>query len=78
MTFDEWLKFGWEHGWCSPPVCSTHDGVPMSDEEDEAIFDGDDRCIPVMRLYESADVAAEVVASHPPTVWRATNRWGQE
>ena len=35
MTFDEWIKLGYDEGFCSPPVCSTHDGVPTTATEDE-------------------------------------------
>ena len=50
MTQDEWLSFGIVHGYCSPLVCQTHDGVPMSEEEEAEFEDGGDPCIPVVRL----------------------------
>lgn len=37
-------------GYCSEPVCDTHDVVPMTDEEGEQFEDGLDPCIPVVRL----------------------------
>ena len=50
MTQDEWLKIGIEEGFCSPPLCSTHDGMPMTEEEDADFEDGGDPCIPAVRL----------------------------
>lgn len=77
MTFDEWVRFGFEQGWVSPPVCETHDGVPMSEAENEA-FESDDPCIHVIRLYENSEHKAAVEAAHGPSVWRATNQgWGK-
>ena len=73
MTFDEWVKFGYEQGWVSPPVCQTHDGIPFSAEESEQ-FETDDPCIHIMRLYEDAEQKAAVEAEHGPSVWRATNQ----
>lgn len=78
LTFEEWANWGWEQGWCSPPVCVTHDGFPTSDEEEEQIMEGDDICVHVIRLYEDSQIASEVVQSNPALSWRATNRgWGK-
>lgn len=78
LTFEEWAQYGWEQGWCSPPVCVTHDGLPTSDEEEEQIMEGDDICVHVIRLYEDSQIASEVVESNPAVIWRATNRgWGK-
>jgi len=74
MTHEEWLEYGWIKGWCGPPVCLTHDGEPISEEEDDDMFDGCDVCIHVIRVYPDADTAQEIAKSHPPSVWRATNR----
>lgn len=76
MTFDEWLRYGWAKGWCGPPVCEIHDGVPLADDEMEGYVMGEEPCVHIIRLYEDADVASRVVEAHPPTVWRAVNRWG--
>lgn len=76
MTFDEWVKFGFEQGWVSPPVCETHDGVPMSEAE-HAEFEEGDPCVHIVRLYDSPEHKAAVEAAHSPSVWRATNQgWG--
>jgi hypothetical protein len=33
IDFDAWMEIGLEKGWCGPPVCYVHDGLPMSEEE---------------------------------------------
>lgn len=74
MDFDSWARIGYEAGWCSPPVCFIHDGVPMTAAEDEDVTEGNDPCVHVVRLYESADQKKGCEANHPPAVWRATNQ----
>ncbi len=74
MDFESWAKMGYEAGWCSPPVCFIHDGIPMTASEDEQVTDGDDPCVHVVRLYESVEQKKGCEANHPPAVWRATNQ----
>jgi hypothetical protein len=74
MDFDVWMKIGYDAGWCSPPVCFTHDGVPMTASEDEEMTEGNDPCVHIMRFYESPDQKKGCEANHPPSVWRATNQ----
>lgn len=50
MTFEEWLVEGVSRGYCSPPVCNTHDGLPSEGDEDELWEEGFDPCIPAVRL----------------------------
>lgn len=77
MNFDEWVKFGFEQGWVGPPVCETHDGLPLSGAELTEFLESDP-CIHVLRLYEDAEQKAAVEAEHGPSVWRATNQgWGK-
>jgi hypothetical protein len=52
MTFEEWLTYGVTEGWVSMGVCETHDGVPMTPEEQDADEDGWDPCIPGLRVWE--------------------------
>ena len=54
ITFEEWLELGIGFGFCSEPVCDTHDGVPMNKEETAAFEEGLDPCIPVVRLLGEA------------------------
>lgn len=49
--FWPWLKFGVRRGWCSDDCCSTHDGIPMTADEGEALLDGNDPCIYIVRLW---------------------------
>jgi hypothetical protein len=54
MTVDpfwRWLDEGIEAGFCSQPVCNTHDGLPSTEEEDRDWEDGGDPCVPAVRLY---------------------------
>jgi len=52
MTFTEWLQLGIEQGWVSEPVCFTHDGIPMDEQEDHDFIDGFDPCLRVIRIWE--------------------------
>lgn len=71
---EQWLRYGWEQGFCGPPCCATCDGIPATEDEYEA-----DACVHILRLYADPDEAARVIAEHPPTTWRASNRgWGRE
>lgn len=71
--FDEWVEFGWRKGWIGPPVCYTHDGLPLSADEMDEWSEGHDPCIHVLRLYEGADHRLSVESNDPPTNWRASN-----
>lgn len=71
---EQWLRWGYERGWCGPPVCATHDGVPTSEAEDDELMDGYDGCQHVIRLYESSEMKEAVEDNHSPSVWRASNR----
>lgn len=51
MTFAEWLQIGLEHNWISEGVCGMHDMLPMTDFERTLFDDGDDPCIPVLRVW---------------------------
>ena len=52
--FDEWLAIGKANKWVSGTVCSTHDTIPVTREEDAAFEEGDP-CIHVIRLFECAE-----------------------
>jgi hypothetical protein len=70
MDVNEWLKYGFEQGFCGPAVCETHDGLPMTEAECVE-FETGDPCIHVLRMYESAEQKAAVEENHSPSVWRA-------
>ncbi len=50
-NFEDWLLLGMNNGWISRPVCSTHDGLPTTHEEDTEWEDGGDPCIYAVRLF---------------------------
>jgi hypothetical protein len=64
--FNEWLQVGIENKWVSPSFCETHDGVPLSyDEEEEAEEHGEYPCVHVLRLFESPELFTEVKERNP-------------
>lgn len=69
ITFDEWVKIGLDRGFVGPPVCSTHDGIPMSEAEENE----DDECINVLRLYWDMEHKQQVEENHSPSQWRMPN-----
>lgn len=50
LTLEEWLAYGIEHGFCSEVVCSTHDGIPYTPEEESEWEAGSDPCAFVVRI----------------------------
>jgi hypothetical protein len=70
LGFDEWMSYGIKKGWCGPPVCHTHDGLPMSEQEDVEFGEGQDPCIHVVRMYDDIDMKKEVENDHSPSQWR--------
>lgn len=69
MTREEWLEYGLVHSWIGPPVCFTHDGLPMTEDEDEE-FQEYDPCIFIHRVYEDYDHQLSVEKNHGPSIWR--------
>jgi hypothetical protein len=73
-TFDEWLQEGLSLGFCGPAICYPHDGLPLTEREDESYSIGDDDpCIHILRLYEDLEMKKAVEENHSPSIWRATN-----
>ena len=70
LTFQEWMTYGIEKGWCGPPVCYTHDGLPMSEQEYAEFDEGQDPCTHVVRLYEDIDMKKDIEDNHSPSQWR--------
>ena len=78
LTAEQWLEYGYKRGYCGPPVCVMHDGVPASEKEAWLLDDNEDPCIHILRLYEDEETKTEVEKEHSPSVWRANNRgWTQ-
>lgn len=69
LTAEEWVEYGIKRGWCGPPVCATHDGVPTTEDEDIEM-EQYDPCITVIRLYDDEMMRDEVEQNHSPSVWR--------
>lgn len=79
MDFEEWAEYGWRMGWVGPPICHTHDGLPLSADEMEEWEQGDDPCIHLLRLYEDNHHRLAVESYDAPTLWRASNRgWNRD
>lgn len=71
LSFDEWMAIGIESGWCGPPVCYTHDFIPMSEDEFQEFYtDGNDICLHIVRMYESHEHKVEIEKAHSPSQWR--------
>jgi hypothetical protein len=70
LTFDEWITYGIKKGWCGPPVCYTHDGLPMSEQEYAEFDEGQDPCTHVVRMYEDIDMKKQIEDNHSPSQWR--------
>lgn len=69
QDFDTWMRQGIINGWCGPAVCYTHDGLPMSDEENEEFQEGDP-CIHILRLYSDEEHKKAIESEHSPSQWR--------
>jgi hypothetical protein len=74
LDFEEWLQIGISNGWCGPTVCYTHDGLPMSEDEDEQFSNGEDPCMHIIRMYDDRTQKRSIEDNHAPSTWRATNR----
>jgi len=68
--FDEWIAVGIKNGWCGPPVCYTHDGLPTSSAEDSEFEGGSDPCMHIIRLYEDGTMKRDIEENHSPSTWR--------
>lgn len=69
LKFEDWMAYGITKGWCGPPVCYTHDGLPMTEEE-FSTDDLDGFCIHIVRMYEDGEMKKEIEENHSPSTWR--------
>jgi len=69
MDFNEWIAIGIKENFCGPPVCSTHDGIPSSHEEDE-LWEKEDPCIHIIRPYIDLEHKQAIESNHSPSTWR--------
>jgi len=49
--FEIWLLLGIQRQWISEVICERHDGVPWTETESLKWQDGDDFCVPAVRVY---------------------------
>lgn len=52
-----WLELGQRMGWCSAPVCATHDGLPSTREDVLRWDEGGDPCEHAVRLWHYGEEA---------------------
>lgn len=69
-SFHDWVKYGIEHGWCSAPLCMTHDGVGLDEEQEAEMDEGLDPCVSVLRIYVDSEERDKIEARHSPSQWR--------
>jgi len=69
LTYNEWLQAGLRAGYCGPAVCYTHDGLPLSNDEEEQ-FEEYEPCIHIIRLYEDEEMKSRIERDHSPSQWR--------
>ena len=55
VTFEEWILYGIEHGYCEDVSCYTHNGFTLTEEENNEFDEGGDPCVPVVRVWVEAD-----------------------
>lgn len=55
MTYQEWLEYGIQHGYCTHSFCAMHDSGPMTEEEEAEADDGGDPCCVVVRLGSASN-----------------------
>jgi hypothetical protein len=51
MTIEEWFEIGRQNNWCTEIACYSHDMIELTAEEDDAMNEGFDDCIPIVRLW---------------------------
>ena len=70
ISFDQWMAYGISKGWCGPPVCYVHDGLPTTPQEDDEWIEGNDPCMHIVRMYEDDEQKLAVEENHSPSNWR--------
>lgn len=49
--FERWLRVGIQREWISEVICERHDGLPWSEAETLDWQNGNDFCVPAVRVY---------------------------
>ena len=70
MSISEWLEYGKRRSWISAVVCYLHDGPPLTTDEETQLETGDEPCINIIRVYDSAEQKAEAEQDYAPNHWR--------
>jgi hypothetical protein len=52
LEFDAWVAYGVDKGFCTFPLCETHDGVPVTSAEMDEFDEFGEMCVPVLRLWK--------------------------
>ena len=52
MDFETWMKYGYDNNWISDVFCNTHDGGPLTDDEQQEWDEGGDPCMFCVRVME--------------------------
>ena len=55
LTFQDWLDYGIEKGYCDEPHCYVHTGTPLTEFECTVWHMGMDFCVNAVRLREQED-----------------------
>lgn len=58
LSIDEWIQYGVDRGYCSNLVCVTHEGIPLSEEEEKQWDEGYDPCSLGIRIWQEGEVPA--------------------
>ena len=74
MNYQKWIRIGYKNGWCGPPVCAIHDDISMSAVEEELLYEGDEPCIHIVRMYPDDITRLNIEDNHAPSVWRAVDQ----
>lgn len=59
MTFEEWVLYGVNRGYCTDVSCYTHDGFILTEEENAEFDEGGDPCVPVLRVWNTTEQQLE-------------------
>lgn len=71
-SFDEWLLQGVLLGFCSPVLCDTHDGIGLTEDQEDEFEQGFDPCVHVIQVFESKEAQRFIFENHSPIQYRLT------
>jgi len=77
MDKHEWISMGIRNGWVTAPLCSTHDGLGMTQAEVDEFDEGHDPCVFVLRLTDEDSTIEQIEEAASEAVMRRKN-WGIE